>query len=187
MIRRKTAGGIVALAALVVLSYWTGRMGVDREQEPIAGLDTRLDYALRDFEIQFYDLQGVPSARLTAPKLANQAATGIGEITQPEFNVVHRGNVWNIVAQFATVGSDRDRVLLRGDVVMRRRASFPGQPLQVNTSELLLEVNQRLASTDRYVRIEDGADTLRALGFEVNLANDHFTLLDEVELTYAVN
>lgn len=187
MIRRKTAGGIVALAVLVILSYWAGRMSSERPQEPIAGLDTRLDYALRDFEIQFYDAQGAPSARLTAPELANQAATGIGEITQPEIDVVHHGNVWNIVAQFATVGSERERVLLSGDVVMRRRSSITGPPLNVHTSEMLLEVPRRLASSDQYVRIEDGTDTLRALGFEVNLATNHFTLLDEVQLTYAVN
>jgi len=187
MIRRKTSAGILVLASLVALSYWAGRIKSDRVLRPIAGLDTRLDYALRDFEFQFYDLEGQPSAHLTAPVLANQAATGVGEITNPEFDVIHRGNVWNIVAQSATVAPDREHVLLHGDVTMQRSARGPDRQLDVRTSELMLEVNRRLASTDNPVRIEDGADILRAVGFKIDLANDQFTLLDEVQLTYAVN
>jgi LPS export ABC transporter protein LptC len=187
MIRRKTSTGILALAVLVALSYWTGRMNTSGVPGPIAGLDTRLDYALRDFELRFYDTQGQPAAHLTAPMLANQAATGIGEIFRPRFEVMHRGNVWNIVAQSATIGSDRQQVLLHGDVRMHRQATLPDRSLDMLTSELLLEVTQRLAGSDRSVRIQDGADTLRAVGFQVNLANDHFTLMDDVQLTYAVD
>lgn len=187
MIRRRTSAGILVLAVLVALSYWAGRIKSDRVTGPIAGLDTRLDYALRDFELQFYDTRGQPAARLTAPMLTNEAASGVGEITRPRLDVIDRGNVWEIVAQSATIGPEREEVLLNGDVRMRRTADQAGQDLQLSTSEMLLEITRRLASSDRQVHIQDGADTLQAVGFEVNLANNQFTLLDEVQLTYAVN
>ncbi|NND44780.1 MAG: LPS export ABC transporter periplasmic protein LptC [Xanthomonadales bacterium] len=187
MIRRKTSLGILALATLVALTYWAARMKTERVSGPIAGLDTRLDYALRDFELRFYDERGEPAARLTAPVLANQAASGIGEITRPEFDIMHRGNVWHIVAQSATIGPDREQVSLNGDVRMRRTATLPGRRLELATTDMLLEVTRRLVSGEQAVRIEDGADTLRARGFQVNLANDHFTLMDDVQLTYAAN
>jgi LPS export ABC transporter protein LptC len=187
MIRRRTSAGIVVLLALVALSYWLGRLRTDGPQRPIEGLNTQLDYALYDFELQVFDLDGQPSTRLIAPVLANQAATGIGKITQPEFHVTNRGNVWQIVAQSATVAPDRERVTLHGEVSLQRRLAAPGPAMDVYTSELLLELTRRVASTDRPVRIQDGSDTLRAVGFEFDLATNHFTLLEDVQLSYAVN
>ncbi|HSM69447.1 MAG TPA: LPS export ABC transporter periplasmic protein LptC [Xanthomonadales bacterium] len=187
MIRRKTSAGIMVLAVLVVLSYWIGGSKTDRRAPAIAGLDTRLDYALRDFELRYFDLEGRPSGRLTAPVLTNHAATGIGEIAQPVFDVIHRDKVWNIVAESASVGVERERVVLLGEVRMQREGLASGGRLEVHTSEMVLELAQRLASSDQWVRIEDGDDTLEAVGFQVNLANDHFNLRDQVQLRYAVN
>lgn len=187
MIPRKTSQGILVLAALVALTYWASRSTTDRSSTPIAGLDTRLDYALQDFEMQFYDALGQPSAHLRAPELANDAESGIGRISRPVFDIIHRGSEWQIIAESATVSADRERVVLQGDVRMERAVEGDGAPLNISTSELLLQIASRIASSERRVHIADGRDTMEALGFTIDMTINRFQLSDQVKLRYAVN
>ena len=187
MIRRKTRTGILLLGALVAASYWAGREKLDGQQAPAQGLDTQLDYALQDFELRFFDLQGHQSIRLRAPVLANHATSGVGEISKPVFNVVHDGNFWKIVAESATVQADREHIRLTGDVWMRRQQPDHAGILDIHTSELMLEVTARIAFSERPVRVVDGSDIMEAVGFRVDMKNDKVQLLDKAKLIYAVN
>ena len=187
MIRRKTKTGILLLAVLAAASYWAGREGQDPQQAPSPGLDTQLDYALQDFELKFFDREGRQTIRLTAPVLANNAASGVGEISKPVFDVANDGKFWKIVAESATVQADREHITLSGDVWMHRRELNGAAILDIYTSELMLEVTPRIAFSDRPVRVVDGHDIMEAVGFRVNMNNDNFQLLDKVKLVYAVN
>lgn len=179
--------GIFVLTALVAASYWASRGQKDIEGQPIAGLDTRLDYALEEFEYQFFDIDGNPSARLTAPELTNHAETGISEIQQPVFDVIDQGVPWKIVAESAIVAADKEHVTLSGDVWIRRPASELGGELNINTSELIFELSPKVASSDRPVQLMQDNDIMEAVGFRVNMKNNRFQLLDRVKLKYAVN
>lgn len=187
MIQRKTASGILILAALVAATWWAGRSTTERGGTPTPGLDTKLDYALQDFEMQFYDALGQPSAQLRAPRLANDAETGIGLITRPVFDITHSGNAWRIIAESATVSADREQVVLQGDVRMTGGAGAPADTVDISTSEMLLQVAKRVARSDRRVHIVQGADTMEALGFTVDMTVSRFQLFDQVKLRYAVN
>ena len=55
MITRKTRRGVTVLVLLTAFSFWVSREQDDETPEPVAGLDTRLNYVLRDFELQFFD------------------------------------------------------------------------------------------------------------------------------------
>lgn len=187
MILRKTQMGIMVLTMLVAVSYWASRGQKDPEPRPTRGLDTQLDYALQDFEYQFYDLKGLPTIRLTAPELSNNAASGISRISHPVFNIVERGISWEIIAESATVTADRERVVLNGSVWIRRPASFLGELLNLRTSELTIDLNERIASSVHAVRMTQGNDIMEAVGFRVNMVNNRFQLLDQVKITYAVN
>lgn len=187
MIQRKTVSGIMVLTVLVAASYWAGRSSSERSVNPITGLDTRLDYALQDFEMQFYDALGQPSAHLSAPRLSNDAESGVGKIVQPVFNIIHHGNVWQIIAESATVSADREQVLLQGDVHMKRDSDINQAPLDISTSEMLLKVPVRIASSDRRVHISEGNDTMEALGFTIDMTVDRFQLFDQVKLRYGIN
>jgi LPS export ABC transporter protein LptC len=187
MIRRKTRTGIIVLAILAAGTYWAGRSQKDEAQPTIDGLDTRLDYALQDFQLRFYDLNGQPSGNLTAPTLTNDSASGISNVSNPAFEVIHRGNLWNIVAESASVAADREHVVLSGNVWLRRQGAIGSPPMDINTSELMLEITPRIASSDRPVRVLDGNDIMEAVGFRVNMTDNRFQLLNRVKLTYAVN
>lgn len=187
MILRKTQMGIMVLTVLVAASYWASRDQDDSKREPIRGLNTQLDYALQDFEYQLYDLEGLPSVLLTAPGLSSHAATGISEISRPVFNFIEGGISWEIVAESATVTPDREHIFLNGDVRIRRPASDLGGLLRLSTSELTIDLGQKVVSSDRPVTLTEGNDFMEAVGFRVNMMNNRFQLLNQVKLTYAVN
>lgn len=187
MIRRKTQLGIFVLAALVAGSYWASREQKDTGEQPTPGLDTRLDYALQEFEFQFFDVDGLPSARLTAPELSNHAETGISEVQRPVFNVIDQGVPWKIIAESATVTADKEHITLSGNVWISRPASDLGGELNINTSELIFEMSPKIAHSDRPVHLVQDDDIMEAVGFRVNLKNNRFQLMDRVKLKYAVN
>lgn len=187
MIQSKTIKGMLLLSTLVAGSFWASSYRQETETSPIEGLDTQLDYALRDFELRYYDELGYPSLDMVAPMLANEADTGIGRITLPVFDIVHRGSRWKIGAESAIVDAARDHLVLSGDVRMRREAGTQGALLEISTSELQLDISPRVASSDRPVRVIEGNDTMEAVGFRVNMDTDTFQLLNRVKLTYAVN
>lgn len=183
----KTGRGMLVLTALVVASFWASKEQRHKDATPIEGLDTQMDYALRDFELRYYDDQGKPSLDMVAPVLANEADTGIGKITRPVFHIDHGGNQWKIAAESATVDAAREHLVLNGDVLMRREAGMQNGLLEISTSELKLDILPRQASSDRPVRVVEGKDIMEAVGFRVNMDDNRFQLLSRVKLTYAVN
>ena len=187
MIRRKTQMGILVLAGLVALSYWASRDQKVGQQQPIDGLDTRLDYALSDFEYQFFDLDGLLSASMTAPELATDENSGISQVSNPVFIVIDHGISWRIIAESATVSADKDNIVLSGDVWIHRPATDSSGPLNINTSELTIEVGVKIASSERPVRLMEDNDIMEAVGFRINMMENRLQLLNRVKLTYAVN
>ena len=82
MIPRRIVHGILVLSTLSALSFWLSRDIRRDERATIGGLDTSLNYAMRDFEARYFDEQGRLAARVEAPLLANDASTGIGRTFQ---------------------------------------------------------------------------------------------------------
>lgn len=179
--------GIALLAALAATSFWANRGTQDTAPPPIAGLDTRLDYALQSFELRMFDQQGVPSLRLLAPAMSNDAETGISTVQTPSIEVLQPDGTWNIDARAATVAADREHILMSGDVWMRRSGAGTQPALDLRTSELELEVTPRKASSDEPVRMVEGPHVMEAVGFRVNIMDNTFQLLNRVKLTYAIN
>lgn len=186
MIQQRTAWGIVALSLLAASSYWLIRDAEQEEQTAIRGLDPRLDYALRNFEADYFDQQGQLAARVEAPLLTNDAATGVGRIERPRFEVVHAGALWTILSESATVTRDRERVLFAGAVSMVREEQTGTLPLQVRSSEVTLEVGPRIVRSENAVAIREGENILEATGFSLDLTQELFQLASDVRGQYAV-
>ncbi|WP_191621210.1 LPS export ABC transporter periplasmic protein LptC [Marinihelvus fidelis] len=182
----RTRRGIILLGGLCLLSFWASRQDTDGEGGPIKGLDTRLDYALGNFRMLAYDEQGTPVVTLWAPRLANDAATGIGELDSPRAELHHEGFRWNIDAQHATISSDREIIQFSGNVRMVRESGEPSDHLEIESSEVMLEVTPRLASSDQWVDVADPAGKMRALGFSVDMLTNHYHLESGITGTYEI-
>lgn len=187
MITRKTRRGIILLVLLTAVSFWVGQRQGQEVLAPVAGLDPKLDYVLRDFELQFYDETGQPTINLRAPVLRNDPELQLGTIEKPVFKLNQPGLVWNLTSDMATVTADKENVHLSGRVNILRHEILSGHLAELNTEEVHIKVTPQTASTDRPVSIFDGLNRLNAVGLDLDMKTNTFMLRQQVEATYAIN
>lgn len=186
MISTSTRRGLVVVSLLAAVSWWLTRGGDGGGEGPIEGLDLRLDYALENFEMRAFDKTGEPALRLWAPRLTNEAATNIGRVDNPRLEVRHEGYLWNIMADTATISDDQEHVFLGGAVTLERSGSGPADRLDVDSRDVTLVVNERVARSGSPVRLEDLAGELRARGFRIDMRSNEFQLHHDVQGVYVL-
>jgi lipopolysaccharide export system protein LptC len=187
MITRKTRNGTIALVLLTTISFWINRSQDTRDPEPVAGLDPKLDYVLHDFELQFFDENGKPTINLQAPVLRNDPNMKLGTIEQPVIKLNQADIVWNLTADTATVTADKEHVKLWGQVHVKRQETQSGNRIELDTRDVQIEVTPQTAETTEAVYIFDGRNQVNAIGLELNLKTNLFSLKEQVKATYAVN
>lgn len=185
MIRRATGRGIGALALLAIVSWIAARDGTAPRSSPFEDLDTRLNYALWDFNALLLDTDGRIAVRIDAPMLRNNASSQIGTVENPRIRIQQAPDEWYITADSAVVTADREHVSLVGTVDMLRENRQTGDTLQIRTRDVLLDVVPRTASTDAVVTIVEDGDRLDARGMKLDMKTESYELLDEVRARYA--
>ena len=186
MSARRTRRGILLLALLAGLSWLLTKQTTEQESGPIKGLDTRLNYALYDFEGRLLDDFGKINLEIDAPTLRSDAGSGIGTVEQPNIRIQQEDEEWYITADSAVIAADREHITLQGEVKLLRRNQITGELLDIKTSEVLLNVTPRTASTESEVRIRQAGDYLDATGMTIDMINDRYELLSEVRAHYEV-
>lgn len=187
MITRKTRRGIVSLVLLTAVSYWIGRNQDIKLPEPVAGLNTKLNYVLHDFNLQFFDENGQPTLNMQAPELKNDPELELGTIEQPVIRVNRAGERWKLTSESATVTADKEHVRLSGHVFVNKREADNGNWVELDTRDVLVDVTPQTVSTDQAVSIFDGNNRLDATGLELDMKTDTFKLKQRVKASYAVN
>ena len=187
MITRKTSRGIIVLILLTGVSFWVAREQQDEEPGPVTGLDPKLNYVLRDFELQVYDENGKTTLNLKAPVLSNNPLLEMGTIENP-LMVLHQQDItWNLTADSATITADKEHVELLGKVYVQRLELMTGNRVELNTSELKIEVTPQTADTFEPVSLFDGLNNIDAVGMHLDMMNDTFKLKQQVKAIYAIN
>ena len=187
MITRNTRRGIIGLVLLTTVSFWVSRSQDNETLEPVAGLDPRLNYVLRDFELQFFDENGKPTINLRAPIFRNDPDLQLGTIERPVLKLNQAEAVWDLTADTATVTADKEHVQLSGQVHVQRLEFATGNRVKIDTREVQIEVTPQTARTDQPVSMFDGYNQVSAIGLELDLKSNTFLLKQEVKATYAVN
>lgn len=93
----------------------------------------------------------------------------------PESNVP-----WTIVADTATIYSDRQRVLLQGHVRAVSSEGFSGDETEIRTQVLELDPENYVAETDERVQIRIGARSLTGTGMLASLHENRMQLRSNV-------
>jgi len=186
MIKRKTRHGIIFLTSLSIITWLLPRNTSDPVNEPPARLDTRLSYALRDFNGQLLDKQGNLSLQISSPLLRKVAESEVGTIKSPDIRINQADQQWHITAESAIITADREYVSLIGDVDMLRQNQISGETLEITTRDVMLRVTPRTASTESLVTIIQFGDQLDAVGMNLDIANDNFELLNDVRAHYDI-
>lgn len=184
MVPNRTRWGMAVLMLLLAISLWVNRQYGPDPTDPIEGLDTRFDYTLNNFRLRVFDEDGQPSVTIIAPRLASDAATGVGTIDQPEVQVFHEGSLWNIMADSATISDDQEIVELNGTVSMKREPTPQLPSLDIASSDVKLAVTPKLADSQQFVRVSEPGAQLSGVGFELDMTSDTYTLLNQVEGLY---
>jgi len=187
MITRKTRNGMTALLLLSAFTFWVSRSQDEKNLEPVVGLDPKLDYVLRDFELQFYDENGKPTINMRAPILRNDPMLKLGTIEQPVVRLNQDDAVWDMTADTATVTADKEHVQLIGQVNLIRNEPASGNWVELNTREVQIEVTPQTAVTDEPVSMFDGLNRVDAIGLQLDMKTKTYSLKQQVKATYAVN
>lgn len=185
MIRTKTWRGISVLAILAILTWLAARDTREPPARPLSDLDTRLDYALWNFNAQMLDTDGQVNLEIDAPILRNNASTRIGTVENPRIRILLEEDEWYITADSAIITADREFVSLVGNVDFMRRNRLTLDTLEIRTRDVLLNVTPRTASTDAGVMISQNSDQLEAVGMKLDMKTDTYELLDNVQVKYA--
>jgi len=187
MITRKTRRGIIALVLLTAVSFWASRKQDRETPEPVAGLDTKLNYVLRDFELQFFDKNGQATINMRAPVLRNDPRLQLGTIEHPVIQLNQPDAVWNLVSDSATVTADKEHVQLSGQVHILKTEPASGVWVELNTREVQIEVTPQIATTNQPVSMFDGYNQTSAIGLDLDMKSNTFKLKQQVKASYAVN
>ena len=159
---------------------------MDTAVDSFKELDTRLNYALYDFNGRLLDGQGLVKLEIESPVLRNDAESGIGTVERPALHIQQEQDQWYITAESAIITADREHVSLVGDVFFTRRNEITGQLLEILTKDVMLNVTPRTASTEAAVSIVQAGDRLDATGMNLDMIADSFELLHDVQAHYEV-
>jgi lipopolysaccharide export system protein LptC len=187
MITRKTRRGIIALVVLSALSFWIASRQDNETPEPVAGLDTKLNYVLYEFELQFYDEKGQPAINMRAPVLRNDPKLQLGTIEYPVIKLNQPGAEWKLTSDSATVTDDKEHVQLSGQVHAQRLEPAIGKWMELDTREVQIAVTPQTASTSESVSMFDGYNRFSGVGMDLDMKTNTFKLKQQVKGTYAVN
>ena len=177
---------MIILALLAMATFLLARDPSNPGNQPPARLDTRLDYALRDFNGRLLDKEGELNLQITSPLLRKNAQSEVGTVKSPEIHIKQEDQQWHIKAESAIITADREFVSLVGDVHILRRNEINGETLEITTRDVILRVTPRTASTESLVTLVQKDDRLDALGMNLDIRNNSFELLNEVRATYDI-
>jgi LPS export ABC transporter protein LptC len=184
VIQRRTRRGIILLALLATLSWILAPEQNEVTERPFSKLDTRLNYALYDFEGRLLRDDGTVNLEIQAPVLRSDAKTGVGTVENPEIRIQQEAEQWYITAESAIITADREYVSLIGDVELLRTNAITGETLEIRTKDVMLRITPRTASTESEVTVIQSGDRLEALGMNLDMINNSYELLDDVRAHY---
>jgi LPS export ABC transporter protein LptC len=185
MIQRRTWRNIGLLAVLAVFSWLAARERSEPRAKPLDDLDTRLNYALWDFNAQLLNEEGQIKMHIDAPILRNNADTGVGTMENPRIRIIENEDEWYITADSAIITADREHVSLLGTVDLQRVNQISKDRMDIHTRDVMLNVTPKTASTDAAVTIAQNHDLLEAIGMKLDMKTDSYELLEKVRATYA--
>lgn len=177
--------GIALLTVLAALAWFGARERVQPDSRPFENLDTRLNYALWNFNAQLLDDSGGVNLLIEAPILRNNASSGIGTMENPHIRIQLEQDEWYITADSAIITADREFVSLIGKVDFLRQNRLSRETLEIRTRDVMLSVTPRTATTEAEVAIAQNNDLINAVGMKLDMKTDSYELLEKVRGTYA--
>jgi len=123
----------VALAVLVTGNWWLNQAW---QPDPPAPQTVRqdIDYALGNFEAQFFDAEGTLTLDIAGPRLEHDAITRRARIPEPRFVIDPAGQAWAGTAELAVVERESRRLTLHDNVQIEK--PHPRGTIRIESEEV---------------------------------------------------
>ena len=139
------------------------------------------EFFITDTLITRYNEDGAPDVILKSEKVTQKPEDKSVDMTQPRVNVFREGETsWNISAQTGTIYDDGNRV----NLMQRVKAVSSDRQTLLKTSQMMVQLDKKTASTDRPVTLVNTNGFTKAVGMEANLDKKQIDLLDKVTGQY---
>jgi LPS export ABC transporter protein LptC len=180
--------GSIALAILLAIAAAALWMFVLREetQAPSPTIEAAdLGYYLRDARLVGLDANGHTLYTLRAERIEQRASDGSVSMRQLTVDYAPGSDTpWTAVADTGSIPASADVMELEGNVRLERTGPADAEPLQIDTTELELDVRQRIARTQATVDLVQGNDKLTATGLEADLRGEKLKLGSRVRARF---
>lgn len=100
-------------------------------------------------------------------------------IEKPKITVFDEQSPWLIEAQHGHVNSDNSVIQLSQSVIIHR-TTLTGAKVELKTEELIIELTEKRATTDKPVTIHTDLSSMSAIGMEADFTSKKIKLLSQV-------
>lgn len=178
MLQRVIILSLLVLAALG--SAWVmNRMGQEESDTGVRGDFHEPDYYMEDFNALSMREDGSPKHRLRGLYMAHYPDDDTTELLEPTMKIFRIDNTPLYVnADKGWVTTNKEIVLLRGDVTMWEEDVAGSRNLRVNTSEVRVLTEEEYAETDQYATIETDRTTITGTGMRAYFKDSRLEVID---------
>jgi lipopolysaccharide export system protein LptC len=183
--RLTTAAPLLLVGMLAALTFWLDRFAQGPARDLLGPSRHDPDYIVEQLSGVRMGESGAASYSLSAAKMVHYPDDDTTLLTSPKF--VSYGSpkaTVTITASEGVVSAKGDHVYFQDDVRVTRAALAGTSELVMRTSFLHVVPDHHLAMTDRSVTLSDDANTVTAVGLEMNNATRVIKLLSNVRGTY---
>ena len=183
--RLTTAAPLLLLCMLAALTFWLDRFARGPTHDLLGPSRHDPDYIVEKLSGVRMGESGAASYSLSAAKMVHYPDDDTTLLTSPSFVSYESSTATvTITASEGVVSAKGDHVYFQDDVRVTRAALVDTNELVLRTSFLHVVPDHHIAMTDRPVTLSDDANTVTAVGLEMNNATRVIKLLSNVRGTY---
>jgi lipopolysaccharide export system protein LptC len=183
--RLTTVAPLLLAGMLAALTFWLDRFAQGPARDLIGPSRHDPDFIVEKLTGVRMGESGAASYSLSAAKMVHYPDDDTTLLSSPRFVSYDSPKATvTITASEGVVSAKGDHVYFQDDVRVTRAAHAGSSELVMRTSFLHVVPDQHIAMTDRLVTLSDDANTVTAVGLEMNNATRVIKLLSKVRGTY---
>ncbi|MFK8017598.1 MAG: LPS export ABC transporter periplasmic protein LptC [Gammaproteobacteria bacterium] len=175
----RTAWMIAVFTILAVVSYFLAQDRAPQSATNDATLPS--GYYLKGAVLSATDDSGIVRYQLRAERIDHDPVDGMITLSNLELDYGNTANVWRVNAASGTMPKSNNRIALAGDVTTRLLNAASHGATQMSSATLDINLRDETAVTEDAVTVMFEGGGLDAIGLDVDLANETFTLRSDVK------
>lgn len=178
MMNRRNKIIIFASVFALVLGLFYWQPNTTKKQISVASLSDA-NYFFKQVNLKQFDENGLLANQLNATKMSHYSDKNISNIEQPLVTLVSKQQTeWQVSALTGKLNHNQEKLMLDNDVSISQYSTLPKK---INTSNLVIDLQKKLATTDDNVLIFSGNSQTTAKGMHADFSKEEIKLHHQVE------